>query len=150
MKQVHIYTDGACSYNPGPGGWGAVLIYNKSEKQISGSAKNTTNNRMELFAPIMALKQLKEECEVTIFTDSAYIHNAFTKGWITTWQNNNWRTTSKKPVANVDLWKMLLSAVNGHKVNWVKVKGHSDNKYNNICDKLAVNEVKKIQKKAEV
>ena len=147
MKQVDIYTDGACSGNPGPGGWGAILIYNKKEKEISGSMKETTNNRMELFAPIMALKQLKEPCKVTIYTDSAYVHNAFKEDWISMWQVNNWRTSSKKDVANVDLWKLLLSAMHKHEVTWVKVKGHSDNEYNNRCDKLAVNEIKKLQKK---
>jgi ribonuclease HI len=144
MKHIEIYTDGACSGNPGPGGWAAILIYNKKEKEISGSIKETTNNRMELFAPIMALKQLKETCKVTIYTDSAYLHNAFKEGWIESWQQNNWKSSTKKEVANVDLWKLLLSAMNGHTVNFVKVKGHSDNVYNNRCDKLAVQEIKKI------
>lgn len=145
MKQVQIYTDGACSGNPGPGGWAAVLIYNGKEKEISGGVKQTTNNRMELFAPIMALKQLKENCKVTLYTDSAYLHKAFEEGWLDSWQKNNWRTANKKEVANVDLWKLLISAMNGHTVTFVKVKGHADNEYNNRCDKLAVAEVKKIR-----
>jgi len=143
MKKIDIYTDGACSGNPGPGGWAAILIYNGKEKEISGGIKETTNNRMELFAPIMALKQLKENCEVNIYTDSAYLYNAFYEDWITAWQKNNWKTSSKKDVANVDLWKLLISAMNGHKVTFVKVKGHADNEYNNRCDKLAVKEIDK-------
>ncbi|MDD4211301.1 MAG: ribonuclease HI [Clostridia bacterium] len=140
-----MYTDGACSGNPGPGGWAAILIYNGKEKELSGNSPNTTNNRMELMAPIMALKQLKEPCEVTIYTDSAYVHNAFKEGWLEAWQNNGWRTSTKKEVANQDLWKLLISATHTHNVKWVKVKGHSDNIYNNRCDKLAVDEIKKIE-----
>ena len=146
MKQIHIYTDGACSGNPGPGGWAAILIYNATEKELSGNSPDTTNNRMELMAPIMALKQLKQPCEVIVYTDSAYVHNAFKEGWIEAWQNNGWRTSTKKEVANQDLWKMLISAINTHKVSWIKVKGHSDNEYNNRCDKLAVKEIEKLQK----
>lgn len=147
MKKIDLYTDGACSGNPGPGGWGAVLLYKGHEKQISGYNRDTTNNRMEMFAVIMGLKELKEGCEVTVYTDSAYVFNAFDKDWITDWISLGWRTKGKKDVANQDLWKMLLSVMAIHKVNWVKVKGHSDNKYNNICDKLAVGEIEKARKK---
>ncbi len=145
MKKIDLYTDGACSGNPGPGGWGAVLIYKGTEKELSGYNRNTTNNRMELFAVIQGLISIKEACEVTVYTDSAYVCNAFAKDWITSWQNNNWRTSSKKDVMNQDLWKMLLVAMQPHKVSWVKVKGHSDNKYNNICDKLATGEIAKMR-----
>ncbi len=147
MKKIDLYTDGACSGNPGPGGWGAVLLYNKNEKQLSGYNKDTTNNRMEMFAVVMGLKELRESCDVTVFTDSAYVHNAFKNGWIDQWQKNNWRTKAKKEVKNIDLWKLLLTAMSRHRVDWVKVKGHSDNKYNNICDKLAVDEIKNAEKK---
>lgn len=137
MKNVMIYTDGACSNNPGPGGWAAVLIYKGVERTISGYEADTTNNRMELMAVLQALKALKEPCAVTLHTDSAYIHNAFVKGWITKWQTNGWKTSSKKPVENQDLWKEIVRLSEQHKVIWKKVKGHSDNKYNNICDELA-------------
>lgn len=137
MKKVAIYTDGACSKNPGPGGWAAVLIYKGAEKEISGYEPESTNNRMELTAVLRALEALREPCIVTLHTDSAYIHNAFEKGWIENWQANGWRTTSKKPVENQDLWLELIDLTNIHRVIWKKVKGHSDDKYNNVCDKLA-------------
>ena len=142
MKHVDIYTDGACSNNPGKGGWAAILIYKGHEKIISGGYPETTNNRMELFAIINALLQLKEPCEVTIYSDSAYSLDPFMQGWLADWQANNWKTAGKTPVKNVDLWKALLIEVKKHKVSFVKVKGHSDNEYNNRCDELARNEIK--------
>ena len=142
MKNVMIYTDGACSGNPGPGGWGAVLIYQGTEKEISGYCEHTTNNRMEIMACIEALKCLKEHCSVTLHTDSAYVCNAFNAGWLTNWQRNNWRKADKKPVENTDLWKELLQLTERHAVTFVKVKGHSDNIYNNRCDKLATGMIK--------
>jgi len=153
MKKVIIYTDGACSFNPGPGGWGAVLIYGNIEKKLSGFENNTTNNQMESLAVIKALKQLKEPCEVDIYSDSAYVVNAFLKGWVLDWEKRGWKTADKKEVKNLDLWQELIDLVNKHKVTWHKVKGHADNKYNNICDKLARGEVDKylesIQEKIE-
>ena len=143
MKKVDMYTDGACSYNPGPGGYGIVLIYNGIEKQFSGFDESTTNNRMEITAVIEGLKKLKEPCDVTIYTDSAYTMNAFDLGWLENWQQNNWRNAQKKEVLNKDLWQELLAQMEKHNIAWVKVKGHSDNKYNNICDKLARAEVDK-------
>lgn len=142
MKKVTIYTDGACSFNPGPGGWAAVLIYKGNEKNISGFEPETTNNRMELTAVLKSLQALKEPCDVTLHTDSAYIHNAFDKRWIDNWKRNGWRTSSKKDVENQDLWKAILDSMCTHKVHWKKVKGHSDDKYNNICDELARKEIK--------
>lgn len=137
MKEVIIYTDGACSGNPGPGGWAAILNYKGIEKEIYGFEDNTTNNRMELMAPIKALEQLKEPCSVHINTDSAYVYNAFTKGWIDKWQKNKWQTASKQPVQNQDLWKRLIELTNIHGVKWNKVKGHSNDEKNNRCDELA-------------
>lgn len=142
MKNVMIYTDGACSYNPGPGGWAAVLIYRGNEKRISGFEAETTNNRMELTAVLKAIEALKEPCSVTVHTDSAYIHNAFEKKWIDNWQRNGWKTSSKKDVENQDLWKGILKTSASHSMHWKKVKGHSDDKYNNICDELATKQVK--------
>ncbi len=137
MKKVVIYTDGACSGNPGKGGWGAVLIYNGQEKEISGAEEVTTNNKMELTACIKSLKLLKEPCEVTLFSDSAYVVNAFNENWIEGWQNNNWRNSQKKEVANIELWKELISLTQTHNVTFNKVKGHAGDKYNEICDALA-------------
>mgnify|MGYP000218166385 CR=1 FL=1 len=142
MKEVIIYTDGACSYNPGPGGWAAVLIYKGKEKRISGYEPETTNNRMELSAVLEALKALKEPCSVIVHTDSAYIHNAFERGWIDKWLSNGWKNASKQPVENQDLWKAILQASQDHKVKYKKVKGHADDKYNNICDELARKAIK--------
>ena len=136
-----MYTDGACSYNPGPGGYGIVLIYNGIEKEFSGFNESTTNNRMELTAVIEGLKKLKESCDVTIYTDSAYTMNAFELGWLDDWQNKNWKNSQKKDVLNKDLWQELLAEMSKHTISWFKVKGHSDNKYNNRCDKLAITEV---------
>ena len=143
MKNVEIYTDGACSGNPGPGGWGAVLIYNGVEKQLSGSKKETTNNRMELSAVITALKALKEPCDVTLTTDSKYVCDAINKGWLNSWQKNSWKKADKKPVLNIDLWQELLPLLNKHRVEFIWVKGHNGHKYNEICDKLAVAEYQK-------
>lgn len=146
MKKVTIFTDGACSGNPGIGGWAAVLIYNGKSKEISGYDKSTTNNRMELFAVIQALRCLNQPCQVDINTDSQYISDAFNKKWIEQWQNNNWKTAGKTEVKNVDLWKALLYEVNKHKVSFVKVKGHADVELNERCDKLARAEVDRYQK----
>ena len=143
MKKVELYTDGACSYNPGPGGYGIVLIYKKTVKEFSGYNPETTNNQMELTAVIEVLKKLKEPCAVTIYTDSAYVLNAFEQGWIDNWLQNNWKNAKKKPVLNKELWLALLQQLKPHKVTWVKVKGHADNFYNNRCDELATGEVAK-------
>jgi len=137
MKKVEIYTDGACSGNPGPGGWGAILIYKGTKKELSGYEPETTNNRMELTGPIKALEALNQPCEVIIYTDSAYLYNAFTQGWIENWQSNGWKNSQKKPVENQDLWQRLLELMSIHQVRWQKVKGHSDNEKNNRCDELA-------------
>lgn len=149
MKKVDLYTDGACSGNPGVGGWGAILIYNGHEKEISGYNKDTTNNRMEIFAVIQGLKQLNQPCEVTVYSDSAYVCNAFLENWIEDWQANNWKTKSKDKVKNDDLWKLLLMQMEDHKVSFVKVKGHADNVYNNRCDKLATGEIAKHNKTSD-
>ena len=143
MKQIEIYTDGACSGNPGPGGWGAVLVYNRKEKELSGSEKNTTNNRMELTAVIMALNALNQPCEVKLTTDSKYVCDAVNKGWVYSWRKNGWRKSDKKPALNVDLWEELLSLLEKHEVQFIWVKGHNGHKYNEICDTLAVNEYQK-------
>lgn len=136
-KKVDIYTDGACSGNPGVGGWGAVLFYRGVRKEMSGAEGQTTNNRMELTAMIRALSALKEDCEVTLYSDSAYCVDAFNKGWIASWKANGWRTADKSEVKNPDLWQELLALAERHKVIFVKVKGHSDNEHNNRCDALA-------------
>lgn len=147
MKHVDIYTDGACSNNPGKGGWAAILIYKGNEKIISGGYTDTTNNRMELFAIINALKQLKEKCDVTIYSDSSYSLDPFIKGWITKWESNNWKTTKGDKVKNIDLWKALIMEMNKHEVSLIKVKGHSDNENNNRCDRIAKEEIKKLEMK---
>ncbi|MDD4816096.1 MAG: ribonuclease HI [Clostridia bacterium] len=143
MKKVILYTDGACSFNPGPGGWGAVLIFNNIKKEMSGGEPNTTNNRMELLAVIKGLSALKEKCEVHIFSDSAYIVNSFEQNWIKNWVKNDWKNSNKKPVLNKDLWEQLIELTAKHKVVWHKVKGHADNELNNRCDELATTEAKK-------
>ena len=137
-----IYTDGACSGNPGPGGWGAV-IFDEKEKQynISGNVKDTTNNRMELMAPIMALKKIKSMSNVMIFTDSTYVKNGITE-WIKKWEKNGWKSSSKKPVKNKDLWIKLNDLCQKNKVQWKWIKGHSSNKYNNLADELATEAIK--------
>ncbi|MCM1545587.1 MAG: ribonuclease HI [Clostridiales bacterium] len=145
MKRVTLYTDGACSGNPGVGGWGAVLMFNGHEKRISGAEASTTNNRMEIFAVISGLECLKEPCEVTVYSDSAYTVNAFSGGWVFGWEKSGWRKADHKPVLNVDLWQRLLALTRIHKVKFVKVKGHADNEYNNICDKLATDAIKNFQ-----
>ena len=144
MTNVTIYTDGACSGNPGPGGYGAILMHNGREKVVSGGEKSTTNNRMELMATIEALSALRQPCEVDLYTDSAYVCNAFTQNWITDWQLKGWRTSNKKPVANQDLWLRLIELCTTHKVTWHKVKGHADNEYNNRCDEIARSEICKL------
>jgi len=132
-----IYTDGACSGNPGPGGWGAVIFdQDKKQKNISGNAKNTTNNRMELMAPIMALKKIKSKSEVTIFTDSTYVKNGITE-WIKKWEKNGWKSANKKPVKNKDLWIKLNNLCKEYKIDWKWIKGHSNNEYNDLADDLA-------------
>ena len=131
MRKVTIYTDGACSGNPGTGGYCAILMYNGAEKIVSGSELNTTNNRMELLAVIKGLSALKERCEVDLYSDSQYVVDAFNKDRIISWQNNNWKNSNKKDVKNVDLWKELIALNSNHMVNFIKVKGHSDNQYNN-------------------
>lgn len=136
-QQVEIYTDGACSGNPGPGGWGAVLLYGDHEKEISGFEPATTNQRMELLAAIKGLEKLKKPCKVKLSSDSAYLVNAFTQGWIENWQRNGWLNAKKEPVSNADLWRKLISLSAVHEIDWIKVKGHSDNEYNNRCDTLA-------------
>ena len=145
MKEIEIYTDGACSGNPGPGGWGAVLRYNGHEREISGAERDTTNNRMELTAVIRALQALKEPCTVSLYTDSAYVANAFNKGWLTSWQKHGWTTSAKTPVENQDLWKILLDLTAEHRVTFIKVKGHADNELNNRCDALARGAIQKMR-----
>lgn len=144
MEKIIIYTDGACSGNPGPGGWAAVLIYNGKEKEISGGNKNTTNNIMEITAVIEGLKALKYPCEVELYSDSAYVVNAFTQGWIFNWMQKGWKTASGDPVKNKELWQELYSLTKIHKVTFNKVKGHADNHYNNRCDELARDAIKNL------
>ncbi len=145
MKFVEIFTDGACSGNPGPGGWGAVLRYNGREKELSGGERDTTNNRMELTAVIKALGQLKEPCKVTLTTDSKYVSDGIGKGWAVSWQKNGWRKADKKPALNPDLWEQLLELLKIHDVtiNWVK--GHAGHPENERCDELAVAYYKNLQ-----
>lgn len=143
LKHVDIYTDGACSGNPGAGGWAAILIYKGIEKTISGYNRDTTNNRMEMLAVIQGLRQLKEKCNVTLYSDSAYVVDNIVLGRLDGWISNNWRTSSKDDVKNVDLWKSLIIEMNKHEITFVKVKGHADNEYNNKCDNIARKEIKK-------
>ena len=165
MKEVIIYTDGACSYNPGPGGWGAILMFGGQKKEISGGDEMTTNNQMELLAVIKALSALnnqmellavikalsalKEPCKVEIFTDSAYVCNAFKQDWISGWLMRGWKNANKKPVANRELWEELIALTQKHIVHFNKVKGHADNEFNNRCDLLARMEVEKILAKRD-
>ncbi len=139
-KTVTVYTDGACSGNPGPGGWGAILRYGPHEKEISGGEAETTNNRMELTAAIRALEALTEPCRVELYTDSRYLTDALEKGWVYNWRKNGWRKPDKKPALNVDLWERLLSLLETHEVRLHWVRGHADNEYNNRCHALAVAE----------
>ena len=145
MKTVTIYTDGACSGNPGPGGWGAILEYMGHEKELSGGEKNTTNNRMELTAVIKALQALKEPCTVELYSDSKYVLDALQKGWAVSWRKRGWIKSDKKPALNPDLWETLLNLVEMHDVRYHWVKGHASNPKNNRCDELAVNEWKRLK-----
>ena len=138
MKKVTIYTDGACDPNPGIGGWAAILIFGTTEKEISGGERESTNNRMELTAAIEALKMLKEPCDVTLYTDSEYVKNAFTQGWLENWLRRGWKTADKKPVKNQDLWQTLYALTQQHQINWQWVRGHANDELNNRCDELAV------------
>ena len=144
MKQVTVYTDGACSGNPGPGGWGAILVYQGKEKELSGGEKSTTNNRMELTGAIMALKALKEPCIVELYTDSQYLSNAISLGWLQSWKKRGWKRKDGE-VKNPELWKELDALLSMHQVTVHWVKGHAENAYNNRCDALAVMETKKLK-----
>lgn len=147
MKHVDIFTDGACSGNPGPGGWGAILRYGEYEAELSGGEAETTNNRMELTALIMALKRLKEPCELTIYTDSKYLSDAFNLGWIFNWMKNGWKKSDKSPVLNVELWKELIGHINQHSYQFVWVKGHAGHPENEKCDSLATAQAAKFAEK---
>jgi ribonuclease HI len=144
LKDVKIYTDGACSGNPGPGGWGAVLFYGEHRKELSGGEPVSTNNRMELLAVISSLSHLKEPCKVSVYSDSAYVVNCFVQGWIRNWQKNGWMNSKRQPVENQDLWKRLTGLMEIHQVEYIKVKGHSDNEWNNRCDQLARDAIKRL------
>lgn len=143
MKTVTIYTDGACSGNPGPGGWGAILMYGPHKKEMSGGEKMTTNNRMELMGVISALQALKEPCAVELWSDSKYVIDALSKGWAVSWRSRGWRKADKKPTLNIDLWEILLNLTEKHEMRYHWVKGHAENPYNNRCDELAVMEREK-------
>nr|MBQ4318700.1 ribonuclease HI [Clostridia bacterium] len=145
MKHVDIYTDGACSGNPGPGGYGVVLVYNGIEKEMSGSCPDTTNNRMELTAAIIGLRALKQPCEVTLTTDSKYVCDAINLGWAKGWRSRGWVKSDKSPALNSDLWAQLLDLVDLHNVTFVWVRGHNGHPYNERCDKLAVAEIQSIR-----
>ncbi len=144
MKTVRIYTDGACSGNPGPGGWGAILVCGGKEKELSGGESPTTNNRMELTAAIRALKALKYPCRVELFSDSSYLVNAMTKGWLENWISRGWKKADKSPVINPDLWRELIEAAAPHEISWHWVKGHAGNELNERCDRLAVGQINKL------
>lgn len=144
MDKVIIYTDGACSGNPGPGGWGSILMMGENRKEISGGKKDTTNNVMELTAVIEALKLLKRPCKVDLYSDSAYVVNAFLQNWILGWIKNSWKNSIKEEVKNKELWQELFSLTKIHDVTFHKVKGHADNEYNNRCDELARNAIKNL------
>jgi len=141
MEEITIYTDGACSGNPGPGGWGSILMYKENKKEISGGEKNTTNNIMELTAVIEALKLVKFPCKISIYSDSAYVVNAFLQGWIYNWIKKGWKTADGSPVKNKELWEELYNFTKIHDIKFIKVKGHSDNEFNNRCDELARNAI---------
>ena len=143
LPGVTIYTDGACSGNPGPGGWAAIIRAMDVEKEMSGVVADTTNNRMELTAALKALEALTRPCRVDLYSDSAYLVSAFNEGWIENWQKRGWKNSAKMPVANQDLWEALWAQHLRHEIRWHKVKGHSDNEYNNRCDKMAVNEIRR-------
>ena len=144
MDEVIIYTDGACSGNPGPGGWGSILMYKDNKKEISGGKLDTTNNVMELTAVIEGLKLLKFPCKVKLYSDSAYVVNAFNEKWIYGWIKNGWKNSSKEPVKNKELCQELYDLTKVHEVEFIKVKGHADNEYNNRCDELARNAIKEL------
>lgn len=143
--EVNIYTDGACSGNPGPGGWGAILVSSGIEKEISGGDRSTTNNRMELIAAIEALKHLNKPCIVHLHSDSAYLVNAFRLGWLRSWKQNSWKNSTRQIVSNLELWKELDRLSQIHDVHWIKVKGHSGHKYNDRCDSLATKKASEYQ-----
>jgi len=145
MKTVTLYTDGACSGNPGPGGWGAILEYMGHEKELSGGERNTTNNRMELTAVIKGLSALKESCIVELYSDSKYVIDALQKGWAKSWQKRGWIKSDKKPALNPDLWEQLLTLASKHEIHYHWVKGHAENEKNNRCDQMAVAEWKKLK-----
>ncbi len=145
MKHVDIYTDGACSGNPGPGGYGAILVYGGREKELCGGDKMTTNNKMELMAVIVALEALKEPCSVTVTTDSKYVSDGIVQGWAKSWKAKGWKKADGKPALNSELWEKLLSLLDIHEVEFVWVKGHAGHPYNERCDTLAVNYYKKLQ-----
>jgi len=142
IKEVDLYTDGACSGNPGPGGYGVILKYGPHLREISGAYANTTNNRMELMAVIKGLESLKEPCRVTVYSDSKYIIDAITRGWVHKWRAKGWMRTAHERAKNVDLWEQVLALAQKHKISWVWVKGHANNEYNNRCDQLAVAAIK--------
>jgi ribonuclease HI len=142
LPQVIIYTDGACSGNPGPGGWGCVLINGQRVKELSGGEADTTNQRMELQAAVSALSALKQPCRVQLYSDSAYLINGFRQHWLEKWQSNGWLNAKRQPVENQDLWRPLLELSHVHQVEWLKVKGHAGDHYNEICDQLARNALK--------
>ncbi len=142
-KEIEIFTDGACSGNPGPGGWGAILRYNGNEKELKGGEKETTNNRMELTAVIIALETLKYPCKVTVTTDSKYVCDSITKGWVYSWQKKGWKKSDGKQALNIDLWERLLPLLKTHDVDFKWVKGHNEHPENERCDKLAVSEYQK-------
>ena len=144
-KKVNIYTDGACSGNPGPGGWGAILEYEGHEKELSGGEDTTTNNRMELTAVIQGLRALKESCIVELYSDSKYVIDGLQKGWAVSWRKNGWKKSDKKPALNPDLWEILLNLTEKHNLHYHWVKGHAENPKNNRCDEMAVAEWKKLK-----
>ncbi|NLW89660.1 MAG: ribonuclease HI [Clostridiaceae bacterium] len=146
MPEVFVYTDGACSGNPGPGGWGAVLVCAGREKEVSGGERSTTNNRMELVAAIEAMNLLKQPCRVRVFSDSAYLVNAFRLGWIDNWKRNGWKNSARETVSNLDLWKDLDRLSSIHQIEWIKVKGHSGHEYNERCDVLATSKASEFSK----
>lgn len=146
MKKVTIYSDGACSGNPGPGGWGTILVYQGHEKEMSAAEELTTNNRMELLAAIMGLEQLKEPCDVTLVSDSRYLCESITQGWVFQWEQKGWRKADKKPALNVDLWERMLAQLRRHQVTVQWVKGHDGHPYNERCDRLAVQAYMAIKK----
>ena len=145
MKKIELFTDGACSGNPGPGGWGAILRYNGHEKELCGGEAETTNNRMELTAVIEGLYALKEPCEIELFTDSKYVCDAVAKRWVYSWKSNGWKKADKKPALNVDLWEKLLELLDTHKVNFNWIKGHAGHPENERCDTLAVEYYQKLK-----